>query len=174
MDNSFFAYLQQLELTAFFSGYPLIYFIVLFIAGSKPPHNNFRNKIVSLLPFAYALVGTLYLGLQLKNLYPNYSFENIKLSIQLPWLIGWALLSLLFWVPALGKKTWISLLHSLVFFLILVKDFFMQISRSSGDKDMVKNDMRLYTYSLLINLAAIAFLIMVSFTFTYFKKRADS
>jgi hypothetical protein len=174
MSNSFFAYLQQLELSAFFSGYPLIYFIVVVIAGSKPPYNNFRNKIVSHLPFAYALVGTLYLGLQLRNLYPNYSFENIRLSIQLPWLIGWALLSLLFWIPALGKKTWISLLHSLIFFLILVKDFVMQISRSSGDKDMVRNDMKLYTSSLLINLTAIAFILLVSFMFTYFKKRSDS
>jgi len=173
MGNNFFEYLQQLELIAFFSGYPLIYFITFSIVGNKSLQNDFKNNIVSLLPFAYALVGTLYLGLQLKNLYPNYTIENMKLGIQLPWLMGWALLSILFWIPALGKKKIISLIHSLIFFLILIKDFFMQISRSFGDWDIVRNDMKLYTYSLLINLAAITFMVLVSFFFKYFKRRAD-
>ena len=32
-----------------------------------------RSEIVSLLPFAYALTGTLYFVLLLKNLYPDYT-----------------------------------------------------------------------------------------------------
>ena len=82
MNTSFFEYLQKLELMVFFSGYPLLYTIIFFIAGSKPLRNNFKERIVSLLPLSYALVGTLYLGLQLKNLYPDYSIENIKLLWQ--------------------------------------------------------------------------------------------
>ena len=104
MDNSFFAYLQQLELMAFFSGYPLLYAVVFFMAGNKQSRNNFKKRLISLLPYVYPVVGTLYLGLQLKNLYPDYSFENVKLSMQHPWLIVWGLLSILFWIPALGKK----------------------------------------------------------------------
>ena len=119
MDNSIFAYLQQLELMAFFSGFPLIYAIVLYITGTLTEKNIFKIRLVSCLPFAYALVGTLYLGLQLRNLYPYYSVENIKQAMQQPWLIIWGLLSLLFWIPAIGKKKILSLLHSLVFFFFL-------------------------------------------------------
>ena len=171
MDNSFFAYLQQLELMAFFSGYPLIYAVTLFFAGNQQEKNNFRSRIVSLLPFAYALVGTLYLGLQLKNLYPDYSFENIKLSIQQPYLIIWGLLSVLFWIPALAKKRILSLIHSLVFFFFLIRDLFLQMSSPSAGNDMVRNDMKIYTISLLLNLGALVFIVVLSFMFTYFKKR---
>lgn len=174
MDNSFFVYLQQLELMAFFSGYPLIYAVTFFIAGNQLLKNNFKSRMVSLLPFAYALVGTLYLGLQLKNLYPDYSIENIKLTIQRPYLIIWALLSILFWIPALGKKTVLSLIHSLVFFFFLVRDLFLQLSTSSADKNIVRNDMKIYTASLLLNLGAIALIVLLSFLYTHYKKRFRS
>ena len=73
--------MERLELMAFFSGYPLLYAVILFIGGNQQVKNNVQSRIVSLLPFAYALVGTLYMGLQLNNLYPDYSIENIKLTI---------------------------------------------------------------------------------------------
>ena len=171
MDNNFFTYLQQLELMAFFSGYPLIYAVTLFIAGNQQLKNNFKSRIVALLPFAYALVGTLYLGFQLKNLYPDYSIENIKLTMQQPWLITWGLLSILFWIPAPGKKTVLSLIHSLVFFFFLIRDLFLQLSASSADKNIVRNDMKIYTYSLLLNLGAFALIVLLSFLFAYYKKR---
>jgi hypothetical protein len=167
--DSFFAYMQRLELLAFFSGYPLVYTVALLIAGSRPPGNNFKTRIASLLPFAYALVGSLYLGLQLKNLYPDYSIENMRRSIQQPWLMIWGLLSILFWIPALSKKPVLSLLHSLIFFILLLKDLFSQISAPT--KDMVRNDMNVYTVSLLLNLAAIAFMVLQSFLYTRFKNR---
>ena len=172
MDNSFFAYLQQIELMAFFSGYPLIYAVTLFIAGNQQSKNNFKSRIVSLLPFAYALVGTLYLGLQLKNLYPDYSIENIKHTIQQPWLITWGLLSILFWIPALAKKTVVSLIHSLVFFFILARHLFLQLFASSADQDMAGNDMKIYTVSLLLNLGALALIALLSFLITRYKKHS--
>ena len=97
MDDSFFAYLQRLELIAFFSGYPLLYTIVLFIAGNWKSNSNSKKRIISCLPFTYALTGTLYLGLQIRNLFPVYTIENIKQAIQYPWLLAWGLLSILFW-----------------------------------------------------------------------------
>jgi len=169
MDNNFFAYPQKLELLAFFSGYPLIYTIIIFIAGNQQLKNNFKSRIVSLLPFAYALVGTFYLGLQLKNFYSYYSIGNITFTIQQPYLMAWGLLSILFWIPALGKKTILSLLHSLVFFFFIVKDLFLQLS-GSYDKDITRNDMKIYTASLLLNLVAIALLSLLSFLYTRFKK----
>ena len=167
--DSFFAYMQRLELLAFFSGYPLVYTIALFITRSRPLKNNFRNKIPFLLPFAYALVGTLYIGLWLKNLYPDYSIQNINRTIQQPYLITWALLSIFFWIPVFAKKTVFSLLHSLVFFFLLIRDVFLL-----SNKDTVRNDMNTYTISLILNLGSVAFLLLVSFLYTRFYKQRPS
>ena len=173
MDNSFFAYLQQLELMAFFSGYPLIYTVTLVIAGNQQLKDNFKMRMVSLLPFAYALIGTLYAGLQLKNLYPDYSIEHMKLAIQQPFLVTWGLLSILFWIPTLAKKAVLSLLHSLVIFFLLVRDLLLQLSAAS-DRDVVRNDMKIYTLSLLLNLGTVALLVLLSFLYTRYKNRSGS
>jgi hypothetical protein len=169
MDTNFFGYLQQLELMAFFSGYPLLYALAFFIAGDQYVKNRFKNRIVTLLPFAYALTGTLFLGFQLKNFYPDYSFENIKLSMHRPGLLIWALLSMLFWIPALAKKQVLSLLHSLVFFFFLLRDLFMHLFQS-GDKNVVRNDMKIYTDSLLLNLVSLSIIILFSFLVSRHKK----
>ena len=165
MDNSFFGYLQRLEFMAFFSGFPLLYAVIIVIAGNKQSRTNFRNWLVPLLPYAYALVGTLFLGLQLRNLYPDYSFENIKNSLQQPWLMIWGGLSILFWIPVFAKKPVFCLLHSLVFFFFLLKDLF------EPDKNMIRNDMKIYTDSLLLNLGAFILLVLLSFLFTRYKYR---
>ena len=144
MDNSFFAYLQQLEMMAFFSGYPLIYAVVIVAAGKRPEKNSFGERAAAVLPFAYALVGTLFLGFQLKKLYPDYSFENIRSTMQMPWLVLWGLLSVLFWIPAIGKKKFLCLIHSLLFFFFLVKDLFIQLSASSVNSDTIKNDKNIF------------------------------
>ena len=172
MNNSFFLYLQQLELMAFFSGYPLLYAVIHFIAGKRQSTNKSnKNTITSFLPFAYALVGTLYLGLQLKNLYPNYSFENIKLSIQQPFLVYLGLPFYPFLDTSPRKKSVLSLIHSFVFFFFLIRDLFLQSYASAADKNIVKNDMKIYTDSLLLNLGAIIFIVVTIFYVTFFKKR---
>jgi hypothetical protein len=162
MDSSFFEYIQQLEKMAFFSGYPLVYAIVFFIAGEKNLRTRYKKRIVSVLPYAYALVGTLYLGLQLRNLYPDFSVENIRMMLIQPYLTIWALLSILFWIPALGKKPVLSLIHSLVFFFILLKDLISYLFQYSADIYVVRNEMKIYTDSLLLNLTAV---IIISFVF---------
>lgn len=170
MDSSFFSYIQRLEMMAFFSGYPLIYAVILVIAGSQQSKNNYRSRLISFLPFAYALLGTLYLGLQLKNLNAGLSDENIKLLVHQPYLKIWGLLSILFWIPALGKKPFLSLLHSFVFFFFLVKDLFFQLSGASADENIVRNDMEIYTDSLILNLIAFALIVFLSFLFARYKK----
>ena len=174
MDNSFFAYLQQLELMAFFSGYPLLYSLILFVSGNRTAKNYFRTRIFPLLPYAYALTGTLFLGLQLKNLYPDYSMENIRLAMQQPWLTGWGLLSILFWIPALGRKPVWSVVHSLVFFSLLVKDLFQHTFQSSADKYVIRNDMKIYSDSLLLNLASLIAILVISLLIAQFKKRKQT
>ena len=153
---------------AFFSGYPLVYAVAVFFGENQQLKNNFRSRLSSVLPFAYALVGTLYFGLQLKNLYPDYSLENIKFTIQQSWLMGFGLLAVLFWVPALSKKTIVSLVHSLIFLFFLLRDFFLQLSSSAPDYNIIRNDMKIYSISLLINIAALACIIPRQYFFRKF------
>ncbi len=171
MGNSFFAYLQLLELMAFFSGYSLLYALISVFAGNKESRNNFKSRIVSVLPLSYALVGTLYLGLQLKNLYLSYTPAMTRQTINHPYLMIWGLLSILFWIPLFRKKEVLSLLHSLVFFFILLRDIFLQIS-SSADENILRNDMRLYTVSLLLNLGTFILTLLLSSVISQNKKRS--
>jgi len=174
MDDNFFAYLDRLEILTFFSGYPLVYAIILVMAGNHPSKPGIRNKLPSLLPYAYAVVGILYLGLQLKNLYPDYSVENIRRSFQQPYLKAWGLLAILFWIPAISRKKIISLLHSLVFFFLLIKDlFYQQFQAPSFDNNIVKNNMKIYTVSLILNLAALVVIAVLFSLVVYYKKRRD-
>src|ERR1700752_529211 len=125
MDSGLLAYIQKLELIGFFAGYPLVYALIMFMGDRIKDKRGIIVRVVSLLPFAYALVGVLFLGFQLRKLYPDYSIEHIKQAIQQPFLIIWALTSILFWVPALSKKKVLSLVHSLIFFLLPVSDLFV-------------------------------------------------
>jgi hypothetical protein len=170
MGNNFFAYIQQLELMAFFSGYSLLYAIILVFAGNKESGNNFKSRIVSVLPLSYAMVSTLYMGLQLKNLYLSYLSGNIRPAIHHPYLMIWGLLAILFWMPPFRKRERLTLLHNLVFFFILVKDIFMQIS-TSVDENILKNDMRLYTVSFLLNLSTFILVGLLYFFFLQKKKK---
>jgi len=165
MGNNFFAYLQQLELMAFFSGYCLLYAIIIVFAESNAPRNNFKNRIILVLPLSYALVATLFLGLQVRNF---YSSLNTGVAIHHPFLMIWALLAILFWIPAFRKKEWFSLLHSLLFFFMLVKDVIVQIF-SSQYIEILKNDMKIYTVSLLLNLAT--FIVMLVFSFVVWQNK---
>ena len=147
---------------AFFSGYPLLYAATFIIARQSPEKNNFADRVFSLLPSAYALAGTLYLGLQLRNLYPDYSIENIRLSIQQPYLVSWGLLSLLFWIPLLHNKPVLSLIHSLIFFSFLAKDLLLHTFEFTADKNVVRNDMKVYTVSLLLNLGSLVMVTLIN------------
>jgi hypothetical protein len=169
MDDSFFIYIERLELIAFFSGYPLIFFAIRVIAAQLQARGFTKINIASLLPVSYAVAGLLYLGLQLKNLYPDYSFENIKLATSDPYLATWALLSLLFFIPFFTKKPIFSLLHSLVFFYYIVRDFFGSFFLSI-DNNSLRNDMRMYSRSLLINLAAFIVVVFFYFLLAFLKR----
>ncbi len=129
------------------------------------------NRIFSLLPLSYALTGTLFLCFQLRKLYPDYSIEHIKLIIQLPYLVLWGLLSILFWSPALAKEQTLSLIDIALFFSSCRPvHVFVQLTSSSADDNIIKNDMKVYASSLVLSLGAITFLILLSFPFDYYKK----
>jgi hypothetical protein len=170
MDNSFLASIQKLEAMAFFSGYALVYTATLFFSGNLLLKGKFTGRIVSFLPLSYALTGTLFLGFQLKTLYPDYSFEHIRLTIQQPYLLIWGLLSITFWIPALNKRAILSLIHSLVFFCFLASDLFIQLTTPSADNNIIKNDMKVYAASVILNLGTLGFLTLLFILSTYYKK----
>lgn len=174
MDNSFFAYLQQLELMAFFSGYPLLYILIHLISGNRAGKNIFKKKVFPFITFAYALIGTLYLGLQIRNLYPDYSIENIRLTMQQPWLTAWGLLSILFWIPILSRKPVLSLVHSLVFFSLLVKDLFLHTLQTRPDKNIVRNGMKIYSDSILLNLVCLIAVVLIYLLLSQFKQKKST
>ncbi len=162
MGGNFFAYIQQLEMLAFFSGYAPVNYFVHFLSGTAFFKAARGAKLVSLLPFAYALLGTLYFGLQLLNLFPDYSLENIERRIQHPYLTVLGALSMLLWIPALPKRQIVSILHSFVFFLLITRDLFFHFTVSVLDPDIIKNDMKIYTLSIFLNLAAFLVLAFLS------------
>lgn len=155
MDRSFFTFFEKLESLAFFAGFPLIFAIVLVLAGKKrdsPSHP--ASILIKSLPLGYALTGTLFIGMQIRNLYPGVSAEEINTFLNGHWSRVWALSVVLFWIPFLHKKPFWSLLHSLVFFFLLVNDFF------KGNNDVTRNNMKVYTDSLILN----TFTLLVVFT----------
>ncbi len=174
MDNSFFAYAQLMELISFFSGYPLLYVIVHFIFENQSIKNKIKSRIVFLLPLAYALVGTLYLGLQIKNLYPDISLDRLQIGLHRPFLMIWGILSVLFWFPVFRKKTIWSLFHSFVFFFFILRDVVFQMIGTNSDKEIIANDMKIYTVSLFVNLGAFLFIILSSFIISQIQNRSKT
>lgn len=159
MGTEFFFYVERLELMAFFSGYPLLYALVNVLAAQQKP-GHFLVSLKMLLPYAYALTGVLFLGLVLKNMYPDYSLANISAQFKNSWLRVWGLLALLFFIPFFAKKPVLSLLHSLVFFFFLIKDLIVP-NAEAAFADVVKNDMKIYTDSLILNCISLTVIVVI-------------
>lgn len=166
-------YIERMELLAFFAGYPLLFAIVQVVAGKKNiMQKGFASRLVTCLPLAYALTGTLYLSLVLKNMQPEYSLKSFAIQFENSFLKIWGLTAILFWIPLFRKKAIFSLLHSLVFFFLLLNDLFMYM-RANMDREMIQNDMKIYTISLIINTTAL-FIIMIMHFFLKDKSKGTS
>lgn len=168
------AYIEWVELETFFSGYLLVYAIVYLIASNRSDAHFAKSNLLPKLPFAYAFVGTLYLGLQLKNAYPDYHINHLMAGIQFPYLKIWGLLSIFFWVPILHKRAVFCMLHSMVFFLLLMKSFYLQLSSSSAGNDLARNNMKIYSVSILLNLLALILVTFISMLIARFKNQKRS
>jgi hypothetical protein len=174
MFDSIFAYSEWVELESFFSGYLLVYAIIYLVASKRPVTSFVKSKLLPKLPLAYAFAGTLYWGLQLKNWYPDYTIDHLTAGVQLPFLKIWGLLSILFWIPILRKKAAFSLLHSLVFFFLLMKSFYLELFTSSAANDLARNNMKIYSVSILLNLAALILVTLISLLIARFKRQKQS
>jgi len=174
MGNDLMAYIQKLELFGFFSGYCLIYTIISSLKNvNNGKGHTLIQKLFILLPYAYALTGTLYLGMIIKNISLNYSSLNLNEQFHVPFLQIFALLAVLFWVPFLSKKKILSLLHSLVFFFFMLKDIFIQLNLPQG-REIIQTDMKVFTDSLLLNFITLMFVVLTYFFVSYFLRGKKS
>ncbi len=167
MDNTLIYYIERLQLMGFFAGYPLIYALVNVLASEQSKKDLFINRVFRQLPLAYALSGMLFLGYVLNSIYPDFSAENILK--QLTFIKIWGLLSILFWIPLFSKKPVISLLHSLVFFFFLIRDLFLHLTSMIGI-DMIKNNMSVFTDSILLNTANLAIIVILMSLISKYRK----
>ena len=165
---------ERLELLAFFAGYPLVFCVVYFFAKKTLQRPAFNNKAVYLFPLAYALIGTLYWGLQLRNWYPDYQIKNIVGNTDYIYLKIWALFAIIFWLPFFFKRPFLSVLHSLLFFFLLLRDIFSQLLFRDQDVLTLRNEMKVYTDSLLLNLFATVIISVVYLPIIFKKNKANS
>ncbi|OSZ81254.1 hypothetical protein CAP36_08475 [Chitinophagaceae bacterium IBVUCB2] len=150
MDNSFFTFIEQLEALAFFAGFPLMFAFVLVLTGKKQRKPSAPvSLLIKSLPVAYALIGTLFAGLQISNLYPGFSANEIQAFFNGHWSRIWGLSAIIFWIPHFRRNPYWSLLHSMVFFFLFIKDL------SGGNTDIIRNNMKVYTDSLILNVVTL-------------------
>ena len=153
--------IQRFELLAFFSGYPVIYTVVTIVSGFGLKGVSAKlQKVPNLLGAAYAMVGTIFLFFLFWPAFHVQPFRVANGSIVA--LRVWAMLAVLFWLPRLRKLPISSLLHSLIFFGLIVLDIIAGGSSLSG-RDQIGNDMRLFTISLLLNAATFSIVLLIVF-----------
>lgn len=161
MGSSFSDYLNQLELMLFFSGYPFVYLIIIFIYGYRKINRTSSLKIKSFLALSYAFVGTLYLAMRLYNNLFAPHYTKIEEMSNYSFLSIWGILSTLFWIPFFNKRFYLSLIHSLVFFLFLLKDLLYEALKISDNFDVIRNDMNIYSLSILLNFISFLFILLL-------------
>ncbi len=161
MDYSFYYYIERLELILFFAGYPIVYALVQLLKSLQKSEQLFlKHNLSSHLPYAYALAGSLFLGFVINNMNGNFSTENIITQFS-SFIKIWGFLSIIFWVPLFAKKPIYSLLHSLVFFSLIIKDFLIP-NINNTIQQSISNDMRMYSLSIALNFVTLFIIVFIT------------
>ena len=173
MNQPLAAYIEWIELMTFFPGYLIVFALVFLWAGRQGTKGMIRQKIMPLLPLSYALVATLYWGLILKNWYPGYEMTVIKASIYHPVIRAWGMLGVMCWIPYIYKRPFFSLLHSMVFFALLLRDLLLTSLDKTADNSSRNNDLKIYGASIAINLGALLVIIVLSVIIKRLRKNSQ-
>lgn len=161
--------IQRFELLAFFSGYPVLYTLVSIISGSRLKiTGSDPKKLLPLLGAAYASVGTGFLFFLLWPSFHAQPFAPADLSIVA--LRTWGVLAILFWLPRLRNLPVASLLHSVIFFGLVALDIIEGGSSLAG-REEIRNDMLLFTVSVLLNAATFSLVLLVVFIRRIMRRR---
>lgn len=144
MGADLLTFFQRFELLAFFAGYPLLYTLIKLTSTIRRPATWFDWQKYAALPgITYALLGTLFLLFLIWRAFPSGNIAIFALR-------GWGVTAILFWIPRLRKFPVFCLLHSLVFFGLIVRDIIRDLSTLSG-RDLIHNDMTILSLSFLLN-----------------------
>ena len=156
MENDLIAQMIKLELLVFFSGYALIFTLISLLTDIKSIQST--SLIVSLyrlLPLSYALVGALFLGFILKERYQNVQINQALKFYDLSSLQIVGLLSLLFFIPVFRKLPILSLVHSLIFLFLILKDLILYFKKVTHI-EVIRNDLNILLISILLNVCTLA------------------
>lgn len=167
MWKDFTEFVQWVELETFFSGYLIIVLITYLLSRKWRGKPSIIRYLLRNLPKAYALVGTLYLALQIKNAYPHLGIGTITGDGRYAYLRIWAMLSVLFWIPALNRNIIFSLVHNMIFFILMGISFYNGLFSGDVNGDMNMNNIKIFAASLALNLLSILFFLMIRLIFKY-------
>lgn len=159
-----------MEILAFFSGFPLVYILVKTIVQLPVVRSTLKVRMLQVLPFSYAFVGLLFVGLELKNNYPDLHIQILWSHILNPFLYFWGLISLFFLHPFFRSVPQWSFFHSLVFFFLILQNIFLGVNNQLVNGDSLHNSLKIYSISLLLNAASF----IVSFLLFFLTKKMSS
>jgi uncharacterized membrane protein len=162
MPDTLDGYMEWIMLETLFSGYLLVFSILYIVSAYKGQRGFIKIRIMPLLPLTYAFVGTIFWGLQLRVGHSYNTFQHFVSSLQYPFLHGWALLSILFWIPFLRERPILSALHSSIFFALMMIDLFAEARDKLFDNSLLGNGLKIYSVSLGIYITALLFLLLGS------------
>lgn len=150
----------------FFSGYAIVYGTAYFLSNKQHPNLFIKNKIYPLLPLAYALITTCFWLFILYKANLSFVSKRVAHSILAQLLIMWSFLGLLFWLPLFRKNYSLSLMHSLLFFILPLAFIAKNILRLGVfEKDDILSLLRVYLASASVYLLAIIILLIAKFAF---------
>ncbi len=149
--NNFFIYIDKLELIAFFSAFPLFYFLYISFY-TKPLIVKFKwlKLLPEIISMVYATISFLYIGMKLNQLYVQIAMGPIQFELTSCIFIlkCWSIFGLLFYIKFLRTKPILALAHSSIYFIILLIDFF-QYYHHQINIEAFHNEIRLYFISFV-------------------------
>jgi hypothetical protein len=120
-------------------------------------HDAITEKIFPLLPVTYALVSTVFWILMLWTGRMDFVAEKIATVAFSSFVIAYSFTALLFWLPYFRIKIYVSLLHSLLLFLLpFLNILFKTYMHKFIPHDYFFNVWRIYTAGFIIYIIAIA------------------
>ncbi len=174
MFGGFTIYIEWVELESFFSGFIVIWLIAQAFGHFAILPQKLNGSIRKSLPLAYAIIGTLYLGLQLRNSWYDQTFLPLFPGYEYYFLKAWALLALLCWIPFFRKHSIFAVLHSSVYFFVMARDLVIAYTREYDDSSRTSNDWKIFAASVGLNLVLTLIILFLSHLLDFLRRRSHS
>lgn len=143
-----FVYLEKLELLAFFSAFPLYYFLVIVLATEYSFQKKWIVNLPNIIPLVYLIITFLYLGMKVNQIFDVHVFK-LDLQNTITYFKIWSTLGLLFLIPYFRTKRIWTFFHSIPYTFLIVVDF-IHYFKNQILKEVINNEMHLYFISFLL------------------------